>query len=285
MIALFGAEGQLGRDLQLELAAHGVEPLAHGDVDITNPAAVQKAIGALRPRWIINAAAMTHVDDCEGRDLEAFRINALGALHVARAACDVGAMLLHMSTDYVFDGKKGKPYNESDPTHPLNAYGISKLAGELYVRNTQPNHYIVRTSGLYGLHPCRGKGRNFVDTMLGLAESGKPLKVVSDEILTPTFTRDLAHQIGALVESGAAPGIYHATNDGQCSWFAFAREIFRIAGAKVDLSSTTAKEWSAPASRPSYSVLANDALGRAGIDWMPDWKDALSRYLSEKLSG
>ncbi|MDH3216220.1 MAG: dTDP-4-dehydrorhamnose reductase [Candidatus Krumholzibacteria bacterium] len=282
-IAIIGADGQLGKDVQLALKAHDTRPIAHGEVDITDAAKVVAAIAAIHPDWVINTAAMTHVDDCEGQHMRAFEINALGARHVAEASRQVGAALIHISTDYVFDGEKKTPYMEGDATHPLNVYGISKLAGEFYVRNTCPVYYIIRTSGLYGTHKCRGKGQNFVETMLKLAKEKESLRIVSDEVLTPTFTEDLARQIDVLVESKPPHGIYHATNDGACSWFDFAKEIFRIAAIEVAVEETTASQWNAPARRPAYSVLENKALKRAGIDAMSHWKDALGRYLSKKI--
>jgi dTDP-4-dehydrorhamnose reductase len=284
-IAIFGADGQLGQDLQLALSSHEITAVLERDVDIAEEAQVKAAVSKARPDWVINSAAMTHVDLCESEDVKAFRVNALGARNVAVACHESGARLVHISTDYVFDGEKATPYVEADAARPLNAYGISKLSGELYVRARHAQHYIVRTSGLYGLHPCVGKGRNFVETMLELAKKNEVLRVVSDEVLTPTFTEDLAEQVRRLIEATPEPGVYHATNDGECSWHDFAAEIFRVAGTNVKLEKTTTAEWNAPATRPAYSVLANAALQQHGIDSMPHWKDALKRYLGKKLAG
>lgn len=285
-ILIFGGEGQLGQDIQLALASETIISAPHEEVDIINGVAVTDIVSRTRPDWIINAAAMTDVDRCESEELRAFDINALGAHNVAVAARSADCRVIQISTDYVFDGKKRAPYVESDPTGPLNAYGISKLAGEMYVRTTYGAHYIIRTSGLYGSHPCRGKGgRNFVDAMLRLGSERRELRVVADEVLTPTYTEDLAAQIHLLVEYAPRGGVYHATNDGECSWYDFAKEIFRLTGLEVSLKRTTAAEWGAPAKRPSYSVLRNAALQRERIDIMPHWRDALRRYLVRRHIG
>lgn len=285
-IAVFGADGQLGQDLLEVLSPHRLTPLDLPETDITDRASVTKVIRTSNPDWVINAAAMTHVDRCEDDNEQAFLVNAIGARHVAEASQDHGAALVHISTDYVFDGRKKTPYVEDDDTNPINAYGISKLAGELYVRYLHERHYVVRTSGLYGVHPCRGKGgRNFVDTMLALAADRDELKVVSDEVLTPTFAHDLAQQIARMIETEPTPGVYHATNAGECSWFDFTKEIFKLAGKDIKISETTSAAWGAPARRPAYSVLDNAALREAGIDVMPDWRDALERFLELSSKG
>ncbi|MFQ5510243.1 MAG: dTDP-4-dehydrorhamnose reductase [Candidatus Krumholzibacteriia bacterium] len=281
-IVIFGGDGQLGSDLRQALSAGDVVPVGHEDADIVDANAVAGAVAGARPQWVINSAAMTHVDRCEEEDVRAFEINALGARNVAVAARSHGARIVHISTDYVFDGSKGEPYVEEDLPRPISAYGLSKLAGEMFVRTLHPEHYIIRTSGLYGLHRCRGKGTNFVDTMLRLSRERDVLRVVSDEVLTPTFSHDLAQQIRVMIEENPPYGIYHATNLGQCSWHEFAAEIFRLAGSGARLEETTAAEWKAPARRPACSVLKNAALEGAGIQSMPDWKDALRRYLEAR---
>ena len=284
-VVIFGTEGQLGRDLQTALTSYDLVTLTHGDVDVTDKARVAGVLDR-DTDWVINAAAMTHVDRCEDEEIAAFEINALGARHVADACRDHALRLIHISTDYVFDGAKKTPYIETDPTRPINTYGITKRSGELYVEAAYPEHYIVRTSGLYGVHACRGKGgRNFVDTMLDLSREKDEIRVVDDEVLTPTFAEDLAGQIRVLIEAKDPPfGIYHATNAGQCSWHDFAAEIFRLSGASVELLRTTTAEWNAPARRPAYCVLENAALKKAGIDSLAEWQDALKRYLDKKLS-
>jgi len=234
------------------------------------------------PELVINAAAFTDVDRCEEEAALAFDVNALGARNAANACLRIGSMLMHISTDYVFNGHAARPYVENDPPGPLNVYGVTKLAGEFFSRSICSHHYIIRTSGLYGLNPCIGKGNNFVDTMLHLGSPGKTIKVVGDEVLTPTFTEDLAEQIRLLLEKPPPFGIYHATNSGECSWYDFAKAVFDFTKKEVELVKITSKEWNAPARRPRYSVLENAGLKKNNCDSMPGWKDALGRYLSKK---
>ena len=281
-IAIIGADGQLGMDLQRSLSAHRVVALTYKDLDILDPDQTAERLAAAKPDWVINAAALTNVDWCETNDIKAFQVNALGARHVARST-PASARIVQVSTDYVFGGQKTAPYEEQDAPGPLNVYGITKLAGEHYVRAEHAGHYIIRTSGLYGTHPSWGKKKNFADAILALAEEKDEIRVVSDEVLTPTFTEDLAEQIRVLVTSDAPPGVYHATNDGECSWYEFARAVLELSGKRGRVEKTTAAEWNAPARRPAYSVLGNAALRRQGIDVMPAWEDALKRYLSKKI--
>jgi len=281
-VAVIGADGQLGLDIVAALNDHDLLLLEYPKFDIRDQAQVTSLITNNRPDWVINAAAMTHVDRCETDATEAFAVNTLGARYAARACGTIDAKLLYISTDYVFDGRKLSPYIESDPPAPLNVYGLSKLAGEYASRSECSRHYIVRTCGLYGLNPCWGKGTNFVDKMLELAETQDSLQVVGDEVLTPTFTEDLAAQIRAFLVKPPPPGIYHATNGGGCSWFQFAEAIFSLAGVDITLTETTARAWNAPAQRPAYSVLDNKALKDNKLDTFPDWRDALRRYIEKR---
>jgi dTDP-4-dehydrorhamnose reductase len=281
-IAMFGIQGQLGRDLEIALSDFHVIPLLYEDVDITDADRVRDAVTTADPDWVINAAAMTQVDKCETEERLAYEVNALGASHVARAARQVDARLVHVSTDYVFDGFKDGPYDETDTPRPLNVYGSTKLAGERFVQTECPAHYIVRTSGLYGTHECWGKGTNFVETMMRLSRERTEIKVVRDEVLTPTFTEDLALQIRRMIETPPPAGIYHATNEGSCSWFDFATEVFCQTSTPIALVGITSVEWGAPAKRPANSVLENVALKKAGLNVFPDWRDALGRYLAKR---
>lgn len=282
-VAIFGSGGQLGRALAATLATtHDVVAVDHDRADIRHARAVADVVHAAKPDWVVNSAAMTHVDRCENDPVAAFEVNALGARNVARACAADGVRLLHISTDYVFDGEKSSPYVEDDSPRPINAYGVSKLAGEWFVRADCPAHTIVRTSGLYGWFLCRGKGTNFPETILSRARQGQALRVVSDERLTPTFTDDLARQIRTMIERAVPNGIYHATNAGACSWFEFASELLRLAGVTGSIQPIAAKEWKSPTRRPSNSVLENRALARLGLDAMPDWHDALARYVAAR---
>ncbi len=282
-IAVIGADGQLGMDIIESLQNLDPIPLTYPSVDITKRKSILSVLREHQPDWIINSAAWTHVDRCEDEDASAFGVNALGARYVADAAEELRASLIYISTDYVFDGRKEQPYIETDPPAPLNVYGVSKLAGEYFTRYCCSQYYILRTSGLYGLNTCWGKGTNFVDKMLDLGRKNESLKVVEDEVLTPTFTEDLAKQIRILIESPPPVGIYHATNEGECSWFDFASEIFSLSGIDVRMERTSAAEWKAPARRPAYSVLENRALKQAGINVFPHWRDALARFLAKRL--
>lgn len=281
-IAIFGSEGQLGSALIEALHAHDVVAIREAQADVGDVDAVRRVVDDARPECVINAAAMTHVDRCETDPAPAFIVNAIGARNVARAAAAAGATLVLVSTDYVFDGEKGAAYVETDTPNPLGVYGMSKFAGELFAALECDRCFVVRTSGLYGTAPCVGKGTNFVETMLRLAGERDELTVVEDERLTPTFADDLAVQIRTLIESPPAPGIYHATNAGECSWYEFAEEIFRLEGLEVAVRPIPASDWKTPTRRPANSVLENAALAAAGIDVMPDWKDALSRYLAAR---
>jgi dTDP-4-dehydrorhamnose reductase len=284
-IAIFGIQGQLGRELELVLSDFHVIPMLYEQVDITDAGAVRNAVTTADPDWVINAAAMTQVDKCETEEPLAYEVNALGARHVARATGEVDARLVHVSTDYVFDGAKNGPYVETDVPRPLNVYGKTKLAGERFVQTECATSYVVRTSGLYGTHECWGKGTNFVETMIRLSRERTELKVVHDEVLTPTFTEDLAVHVRRIIESAPPVGIYHATNEGSCSWFDFATEIFRQTGTPITLEGITSAEWGAPAKRPANSVLENAALEAAGLNAFADWRDALGRYLAKRSDG
>jgi len=291
-ILVIGAAGQLGHDLLKTLSPdHEVIGAdmpgtdVGGAIDITDPAAVNSLIVDVKPELVINSAAFTNVDGCETNKDAAYAVNATGAGNIARACAgldaeDYGllgkapASMIHISTDYVFDGTKGEAYTEKDPVAPLGEYGRSKLAGEEQVLMALPDRcMIVRTAWLFGDH-----GANFVKTMLKLGRERDQLKVVNDQYGSPTYAGHLAIAIRQLVETRLdQPGIYHMTNSGQCTWYDFAAEIFRLAGVDIDLQPTTTAEFGAPAPRPAFSVLANT---RAPEIIMPDWHDGLVECLT-----
>lgn len=282
-VAIIGANGQLGSDCERAFAGDGHEvlPLTHADMDISHAAQVDEVMRRLRPDVVVNTAAMHNVEACEAAPLDAFAANAVGARNLASVARELDHVLVHVSTDYVFDGAKGAPYVESDLPRPLNVYGNSKVAGEHFVAATAPRHFVVRTSGLYGRSACRAKGGlNFVRLMLKLARERGEVKVVADEFVTPTYTLDLARQIVALAGTGAY-GVVHATCQGECSWNEFAGAIFELAGVDVRLNAASSADFPAKVPRPTYSVLENRALQSAGIDVMPHWRESLTRYLAE----
>jgi dTDP-4-dehydrorhamnose reductase len=278
-ILLLGAGGQLASDLVPALAGHDVVELRHAAFEIIDRSQVEAAVADHRPDAVINTSAFHRVDDCEEQLEKSFAVNAAGVGHLARACAERGATLVHLSTDYVFAGDKGTPYLEDDPTHPQTVYGASKVAGETLVRQRCPRHFIVRTSGLYGVAGASGKGGNFVNLMLRLADEGKPIKVVADQVTTPTATADLARTIARLL-STEAYGTYHVTNGGQCSWFEFASAIFAGAGLEPDLTPTTTAAFGAKARRPAYSVLGHGHLQAQGLDDLRPWSVALRAYLS-----
>ncbi len=227
-ILIFGASGQLGRDIVNALSTvHELICPDHETLSVESGEAIADCVSSTRPNTIINAAAFHDPEQCEANPLRAFSVNALGPLYMSRAADAVGASFHHISTDYVFSGMQTRPYVESDLAAPLNVYGHSKLAGERFALATRAGGYVLRVGGLYGIHPCRGKGgRNFIRTML-MASAGRPeVAVVDDELITPTATADVAQQLAGLISLNLPPGIYHATAQGHCSWLGFAREIF-----------------------------------------------------------
>jgi dTDP-4-dehydrorhamnose reductase len=271
-----GAHGMLGRDLTALLAGHGeqVTALGRGDLDITDPAAVTAAVGSSRPSVVVNCAAWTAVDDAEAHEADALRVNGGGTANLAAACAQVGAAMVQLSTDYVFDGHASSPYAEDDPTGPRSAYGRTKLAGEQAVLKALPRTgYVLRTAWLYGEH-----GPSFVRTMIRLARKGNPVDVVNDQAGQPTWTGDVAAQIAALVAEGAPAGIYHATSSGQTTWFGLAQEVFDLQGAgRERVRPTTSDAYKRPAPRPAYSVLGHDAWAKAGIPPIGDWRDSLRR--------
>ena len=282
-LAIIGADGQLGCDIMLALQNENPVALTEKEIDVTNKAQVKSVFSNIRPGFVINTAAFTDVDRCETEERMAFSVNALGAKHVAECCDAIGATLLHISTDYVFNGRKTTPYKENDTTAPINIYGATKRTGEVNVQTACKKHYIVRTSGLYGLSPCIGKGgRNFADSMLALAEERDLLKIVSDEVLTPTFTEDLSEQLRVFLDQSLPFGIYHATNEGKCSWYEFANTIFEMANISVQVEKIGSAEWGAPAKRPAYSVLENAKLLKHLRCTMPHWGNALERFLQKR---
>jgi dTDP-4-dehydrorhamnose reductase len=288
-ILLIGANGQLGSDLQNALARHDVVATARASnekafaLDVTDAQQVRDMMTKFSPRIVINTSAFHRVDEIERDSSQALHVNALAAHNLALICREFDIPLMHFSSDYVFDGAKRTPYVESDLPNPLSAYGASKLSGELLIRAAWNKHYIVRTCGLYGVAGASGKGGNFVNTMLRLAGESKPIRVVSDQVCTPTFTQDLAIQSAQLIDSGVF-GTYHITNEGGCAWNEFADAIFECAGLSVRAKPITSVEFGAPAIRPPYSVLDNLGLKKLGMNRMRHWRDALAEYVRIKIA-
>ena len=252
---------------------HQVIALTHDDLDVSDPARVERVITRDRPGAVINCAAWTDVDGAEDAEEAAFAVNGSGAGNVAAGADEIEARILHVSTDYVFDGSKGAPYVESDQPAPLSAYGRTKLAGEEAVVAANKRHFIVRSAGLYGLG-----GRNFVDTMLRLAATQSEVTVVRDQIGSPTYTWHLAYGIVRLIE-GIEYGIHHMAAAGQCSWYEFANEIFEQAKVECRALSITSEEFGAAAPRPAFSALVSQ---REHAIRLPSWQDGLAGYLAQR---
>jgi dTDP-4-dehydrorhamnose reductase len=270
-VLVTGAEGQLGLELAelLPRRGHEVAALAREDLDVTDARAVGAILEEHEPELVVNAAAYTDVDGSETETDLAYRVNALGprnlAIHCERLGCE----LLHVGTNYVFDGEGDRPYEPFDPPNPASVYGRTKLAGEEYVRDLCSRWYVVRSAGVYG------RGHNFVRTMLRLAGERDVLKVKSDEFISPTYARDLAEGTLAVIDSGLY-GLYHLTNAGSCSWYEFAREIFEISGIEVEVVPVPSSEYPLPAPRPANGLLADPESPR-----LRPWRQALAEYLAE----
>ena len=282
-VAVLGSNGQLGTDVVRAFADNGDEvfALTHADVEIANRESVSSKLHELQPDIVVNTAAMHHVENCESEPDKAFAINALGARNLALVARDIGSVLMHVSTDYVFDGSKGSPYDEGDPPRPLSVYGNTKLSGEYFVRCTVGKHFVLRTSAIYGKSPCRAKGGlNFIQLMLKLAKERGEVRVVDSEFVTPTATPELARQMVVLSRCEAY-GLYHATAEGGCSWFEFAREILALTNTQVSLKVAGPNEFPAKVPRPKYSVLENRGLKLLGLNTFRAWQDGLRDYLGQ----
>ena len=276
-VVVTGVKGQLGHDLEKQLTArnHQVFGIDRNELDITDEAAVQAYFDEVKPDAILHCAAFTNVDAAEEDKETAYNVNALGPKYLAQAANKVGAKMVYVSTDYVFDGTATEPYEVDHPTNPLGVYGETKFAGEEFLKQNLDRYFIVRTAWVFGIN-----GNNFVKTMLRLAEDRDEIGVVHDQVGSPTYTVDLARFMIDLVESEKY-GVYHATNEGVCSWYDFAVEIFKQAGVDVKVNPLTSDQFPRPAARPNYSVLSKRKIAEQGFTLLPDWHDALAAYLME----
>jgi dTDP-4-dehydrorhamnose reductase len=281
-VAVIGSTGQLGQDLMRAWGGEAVG-FAHQDLDVTDGVGVASAMHLLGPDWVINTAAYHRVDDCEINPALAFAVNTLGAQNAARAAALVEAGVVFFSTDYVFgaqDRERERPYEEGDDPQPLNVYGVSKAAGEQLVMQANERHIVVRSAGLYGTATSR-KGWTFPELMLEKARNDKSVSVVTDQVLSPTFTADLADKTRELIERDAK-GVFHLTNAGECSWFEFARGTFDLAGVEAEMEPIGTGQTRRRARRPSYSALTTSRLAEVGLSRMRPWKEALDDYLRAK---
>lgn len=283
-VAIIGANGQLGADVVCAFAGNGnpVTALNHDQIEVSSADSVFETLRELTPEFVVNTAAMHHVEQCERESAKAFAVNAIGARNLAIATKEIGATLVHVSTDYVFDGAKKSPYSEHDRPQPLSVYGNSKLSGEYFVRSINEKHFVLRTGAIYGKNPCRAKGGlNFVELMLKLARERGGMRVVDSEIITPTPTADIAKQIVILSRSDAY-GLYHATSEGSCSWYEFAQEVFALTNITTNLEVARPGEFPAKVPRPSYSVLENCGLKKKQLNVFQPWQNGLRDYIEKR---
>lgn len=281
-VAVIGSSEQLGSDLLevLNKSGFATHAITHDDLEVSDFESCKNLLG-LKLDVVINTAAFHKTDACEDDPLKAFAVNALGAYNVSRVCRELDAIHLYISTDYVFDGEKTIPYVETDSTNPLNVYGTSKVAGETLVKNYSPEHYIIRSSSLFGRAGASGKGGNFVETIVKKASNGEEIKVVDDVTMSPTNTLDLAEAISKVIEKRPPYGVYHVVNSGYCTWWEFARTISSTIDAKVDVQSISSKDFQSKAKRPKMSALSNSKLSSYGIR-MRSWEEALNDYLHVK---
>jgi dTDP-4-dehydrorhamnose reductase len=281
-LLIIGCNGQLGKDMTQMATRAGFEVSGkdYPEIDVTNKESTDAAIATISPDVIINCSAYTAVDACETQVAQAYAVNSQGVANLATSALRYHAKVIHFSTDYVFDGKSTVPYVETDATNPTSVYGKSKLEGEQKLASILPNHLILRVAWLYGVH-----GRHFIrkirERALSLKNTGEAVKVVTDEVGTPTYCGDVCRQTLELLNRGVC-GLFHCTNEGFCSRFEFAQEIFRAYDLQVPLVPCNSSEFTLPAPRPAYSVLENQRLKSLGLNVMRDWKVALAAYVEEE---
>ncbi len=280
-VLIFGAAGQLGVELVNEFRrrGHKVRGLDRASVDITDAARVEQSVADFDPQVVVNAAAYNQVDVAEQEPQAAFAVNALAVRNIALACRQNGAVFVHFSTDYVFDGRAGRPYTEDDPPHPLGAYAVSKLAGEYFAQAYLDDALIIRTSGVFGPGGLRTARGNFIELMLRLAQSGQPIRVVADHYASPTFAPLLAARTADLVERGQN-GLFHIGGGTAISWFDFAKLIFRVAGLSPELRPTSEREYRTAARRPKYSALSNARIEQLGLAPMPPLEEAVAAYFA-----
>lgn len=282
-LVLLGAGGQLGVELgrEFERRDWAIQKFDRKSLDITDAQAVESALVGADPQIVINAAAYNQVDIAESEPVAAYQANALGVRNLAVVCRQIDAQLVHYSTDYVFDGRKGSPYVETDPTHPLGAYAVSKLAGELYAQAYSDSALVIRTSGVFGPGGMFTPRGNFIELMLRLAHNDSPIRVVQDHVASPTYAPAMAVRTADMVERKLS-GVYHLGGGEAVSWYEYARLIFELAGLKPQLTPTNEREYRTPARRPKFSALSNAKLEAAGIAPMPPLREAVAEYLEAR---
>jgi dTDP-4-dehydrorhamnose reductase len=282
-VVIFGGGGQLGVELcrEFERRKWTVQRFDRQSLDITDGDRVEEAIAQANPKVVINAAAYNQVDIAEQEPLAAYQTNALAVRNLAMASRQSDAQLVHYSTDYVFDGRKGTPYVETDPTHPLGAYAVSKLAGELYARAYLSDPLIIRTSGVFGPGGMFTPRGNFVEMMLRLGKNTNPIRVVEDHFASPTYAPAMAFRTADMVENGMR-GLFHMGGGEAISWYNFARLIFELAGISPSLQASDERQYRTAARRPKFSALSNEKLEKSGIAPMPPLRETVSNYLEQR---
>lgn len=280
-VILIGADGQLGQEIRKHMQASNCTGLTHADIEVTDRASVEAALDSVKGDVVVNLAAFHNVNACEIEAERAFAVNAVGAYHVAHAAHERNMAYVLLSTDYVFDGtQRENPYTEADQPHPINIYGASKLAAEQLVQMVHNRAFIIRTASLFGVGTSK-KGWTFPELMLRKATNGEPLRVVDDQICSPTYARDLAETILTLIGTEAY-GLYHVTNAGQCSWYELARTTLDLAGVDAEITPVPSTEYPTAARRPSYSALTSVRLHACNVPSLRPWTDAVRAYLIDK---
>jgi dTDP-4-dehydrorhamnose reductase len=280
-VLLLGAQGQLGTELARTNPGHTLVSHTRSDVDLTDHKALGRFVRAAAPDVVLNTVAFNRTELCEEDPLNALAVNTLAPRALAEICCETGAQLLHFSTDFVFDGRKGAPYAESDVPNPINVYGFSKYGGERFVLAASDRNIVCRTAGLYGAAGSRAKGGNFVQAILSRAKKGEPLRVVNDIFQSPTFARDLAEKVWELVGLKTAGGIFHLTNGGGCSWFQLAQAILELSGYSPTLTPIASAQWPGKMRRSPDTRLVSERLASFRLPPLRPWRDALTAYLKE----
>ncbi|HEY8314552.1 MAG TPA: dTDP-4-dehydrorhamnose reductase [Candidatus Baltobacteraceae bacterium] len=281
-VLVFGGSGQLGSEIVRRWEGLSISAPSSSEVNVEDDAAVARAVESARPDIVVNCTAFHNVEQCEREPERAFAVNALAVSAMAKRCREAGAVFVTISTDYVFDGELGRPYTENDRPNPTNAYGASKLAGEHLALLLESNAFVVRTCGVYGTRISSSKGYTFVDKIVKAARSGEPLRIVTDQTVSPTYAGDLADALRALVETRAY-GLYHLVNEGAVSWYDFATETLKCAGLSHPIEPVSSRQWASSVRRPAFSALATDTVKSLGIE-MPTWRQGIANYLRDKAS-
>ncbi len=284
-VLITGSGGQLGSEFVKLFKDENLKALSHSELDVTEFEKVKKIVEEFKPDVLINTSAYHLVDECEDYPEKTFLVNSIAVRNLAILSSKYDFILVHFSTDYVFDGRKNSPYNEDDNPFPLSVYGLSKYCGEIFIKNNTEKFYIIRTCGLYGAKGRAGKGGNFVERILSRWKEGGELRVVSDQIITPTYAKELAEKVKILILKGFTFGLYHMTNEGECSWYEFSKIIFEYAGVEAEIKPVSSEELNLKAKRPKYSVLENRNMKIAGIPDFSHWSTALKDYMEERGYG